>query len=68
MHAHQSWSARRGRSFDFFLIFLAAVGQALSQEPAQTLETAAGQPRHGVPTFAKADGSADSTGAIQQVA
>jgi len=66
MYAHQNWSARRGWSFDFFLIFLAAVGQGLSQEPAQTLETAAGQPRHGVPTFAKADGSADSTGAIQR--
>jgi hypothetical protein len=66
MYANQSRLARRWRSFEFFLIFLTTVGQALSQDSARTLETAAEQLRHALSVGAKADGSADSTAVIQQ--
>ncbi|MGO8678999.1 MAG: glycosyl hydrolase family 28-related protein [Limisphaerales bacterium] len=66
MNAHQSWLARRRRSFEFLVILMASVGQAPCQDSARNLEAAAEQPRQALLAGVKADGSADATAAIQQ--
>ena len=66
MRASQSRLARPWRGFEFIVLLLAAIGQAPGQDSARSPRTTTEPPHPALLIGAKADGSTDSTTAIQQ--